>query len=43
VKAEDHESEPSDEGGDAACWMHEFEAELLGESDDPPVENEPDA
>ncbi len=26
--------EPVDEGGDPACWLHEFEDELLGDGTD---------
>jgi hypothetical protein len=31
VKA-DEPAEPAAEGGDPACWMHEFEEELLGDA-----------
>ncbi|HEU5084996.1 MAG TPA: hypothetical protein VFU14_16765 [Acidimicrobiales bacterium] len=34
------EPEPVDEGGDPACWLHEFEDELLGEV---PEDDEADA
>lgn len=27
------EAEPRDDGGDPACWLHEFEDELLGDTE----------